>query len=569
MPYPRALTQYEYFPSINSACIFQYTSCVEYTNSFNFSCLFTVQTRRQKSFTITITFNSKENFQLGAPVSGFLSTNRCLENAVLDISKDIIWTLKGKTLTYTFFTSKSVHSGQNVSFSVTQPRLISVLSTTYPNPVTASIPYKLYFDSVPGKDNQTIIRMYYSDYTLFPSVYQLSITYEIPPSNTTISYTPFYNGLTGDAVGSIGPGNDQYAIYYRVGEVSAEDQEKTAITRISPINNVSYISYDYDNPSKNTTFNGNNALFSYTIESNTVDNPFVPGNPSTNAYSESAQNTLTNSQTTNYLDSDFADTPQLQFSYSNDETGQKGVFKLDKLSTLYVTNHLDGGGLDPCVSTYLVCPGINAEIMQQSLTCGIVRIKVPYTYSPTLQPQVLTQQNYNVQYFSTGFHVASDPFPDLDSLPGFWTVNGTMLQKLQDEDGYAYIFYIRSDLWASYKAANPGFDFKIKTPPIIKWGKYTGYLCGQPTYAIIMRYKEADPEWVGNPVHACCYDRPATNKPIAASQLGGFVPEVYNVTARQETEIGNDYQNFINLADIGAVPQEGDWPPSTIPVSKC
>jgi hypothetical protein len=221
------------------------------------------------------------------------------------------------------------------------------------------------------------------------------------------------------------------------------------------------------------------------------------------------------------------------------------------------------------VAFFLVCPGINAEIKQQLLTCGILRIKVPYTYSPRLEPKVTTQQNYNVQYFSAGFHVSYNPFPLVSSLPGFWTVNGTMLQQLQDEDGYAYLFYIRTDLWPSYIAANPGFDFKLKTPPIIQWGKYKGYLCGQPTYVLILRYKEANPEWIENPVHACCYASPASNKPIAATQLGGFVPEVYNVTPQQDADIGTDYQNFIQLPDIGVVPQNEEWPVSTIPESEC
>jgi hypothetical protein len=325
----------------------------------------------------------------------------------------------------------------------------------------------------------------------------------------------------------------------------------------------SYISYDYDNPAKNITFNGNDPLFTYLTDQQSVPNPFVVGNIATNGYG-SVTNTLGTSQNTNYLDPSYASAPILQFQYVNEDTGQRGVFRLDKMTTKTITPHIDGGGVEPCLSTYLACPGPGAEFEQQTLTCGIIRVKVPSTYSPLLLPDTdIIQKNYNVQYFSLGFHVRFNPFPIVKSLPGFWTVNGSMLQQLQDTEGYSYVFYIRNDLWDSYKNDNPDFNLNQKTPPVVTWGQYTGYLCGQPTYAIIMRYKEANSDWIGNPVYAECYDTPQTNQPIPSTALGGFTPEVYNVTPEQEIQI-KSWNDFESLTSIGAVTKNQPWPNNTI-----
>ena len=567
---PTELKPYQYFPSVNGG-IFVWTSCIVNETQFHYSCVFECVQSRQKRFAVTLEFIDEISLAFGNPIFGTVCINETPCRNKHEFSKDIFsvtnsmknkvdWTYAKNTLHYEFETLYAVRRNQFVFVEMVQPLLQPSFLLNVNTPLTATIKYFLYFDQQPGQDNQTIIRLYYSDFSLMPQNEQLNITYQLDSSTIEVPYTPFYNGRTGDSFGSIGPGNDQYGIYYRVGNVSESDQSVQARTRISPINMSSYISYDYDNPKNNITFNGNNPLFDYAVDQQSVSNPFLPGNTATNGYGE-VSNSINDTRGTNYLDPSYASAPTLQFQYVNQDTGQQGVFRLDKQSTQFITNHLDGGGLDPCLSTYLACPGVGAEIETQNLTCGILRVKVPFTYSPLLNSDTV-QKQYNVQYFSLGFHVKYQPFPDVASLPGFWTVNGSMLQKLQDKDGYAYLFYIRNDLWPSYMIDNPNFDFKQKTPPIVTWGQYTGYLCGQPTYAIIMRYKEADPKWVGNPINATCYDTPAENEPIPSTSLGGFVPEVYNLTADQEGQVSS-WSDFESLPSIGAVTKNEPWPVSS------
>lgn len=128
-----------------------------------------------------------------------------------------------------------------VNANISHPVLYSIVSSKYDidNIVQVSIKYKVFFDNVQGKDDQTIVRLYYSDFFLLPSLQQLQITYQFDDSQNPIPYTPFYNGLINDAFGSIGPGNDQYAIYYRIGTLTPEEVTKVATTLIQPINNVS------------------------------------------------------------------------------------------------------------------------------------------------------------------------------------------------------------------------------------------------------------------------------------------------------------------------------------------
>ena len=428
-----------------------------------------------------------------------------------------------------------------------------------------STPLYYYYDpNNPGGSNQSLLRMYYDSYQHFPTSVIANYLYT---NEMAKPYLLFWSGLYDDGQASIGPGNDQYALYYRCGSLTEDELSQTPLSRVYPLNYVCYLSFNRDNPSDNKTYNGNDPEWSFSVQSKGVPNPFVPGNAATNSYGNS--NSL-KSHSPEPVEQTIVDpvVPLLPFQYQNSMTGQQGVFRLDRISSQVVTTHIDGGGQEPCLGTYLACPGEGAEFKQQNLTYGIMRIKVPNTYCPSLSSSssssTTTQPNVDVQYFSAGFHVAYNPYPDVSKLPAFWTVNGTMMREIMDADGYAHVFWIK-DI-STYNGE--GFSIKQRTPPIIQWGKYKGYLMSAPTYAIIFRYKQANPNWIGNPAgtNTCCYPGPKVNQPISSSKLGGFCPEVFNITSDQSVQ---NFDGFMALDHIGAVTKDGPWPTSTINDKRC
>lgn len=72
---------------------------------------------------------------------------------------------------------------------------------------------------------------------------------------------------------------------------------------------------------------------------------------------------------------------------------------------------------------------------------------------------------------------------------------------------------------------------------------------GDPSFAIILRYRNPDFNWIGSPEHIKCYPTNSTNIPVQKNQLGIYTPEIY----------GDTLDNF-NKGRIGAVLKDLPWP---------
>ncbi|MBV8801928.1 MAG: hypothetical protein JO131_02990 [Gammaproteobacteria bacterium] len=81
------------------------------------------------------------------------------------------------------------------------------------------------------------------------------------------------------------------------------------------------------------------------------------------------------------------------------------------------------------------------------------------------------------------------------------------------------------------------------------WGRYKGYLLGDPNFAIIIRYRDPDHAWQGSPENAICYANPAELKPVTVAELGEYLPEIY----------GDTLEHF-NKGYIGIIDKNQPWP---------
>jgi hypothetical protein len=150
--------------------------------------------------------------------------------------------------------------------------------------------------------------------------------------------------------------------------------------------------------------------------------------------------------------------------------------------------------------------------------------------------------DYQCRYVSVNANIPQDETPVLD----FWTVDSRMLNNYKDKGGYAYVFFAPTD-YTQRQAKSQGTP--PKTPPVMSWGNYKGYLLGHPDYAIIIRYRDPNPTWEGNPENATCYLTPDTNQPIQPGELGEYTPEIF----------GDSLSNF-ESGKIGPVDKNGGWP---------
>lgn len=121
-----------------------------------------------------------------------------------------------------------------------------------------------------------------------------------------------------------------------------------------------------------------------------------------------------------------------------------------------------------------------------------------------------------------------------------------MLNEYIDENGYAYVFFMPDDYVASLVDVQ---GTPPKTPPVIHWGNYSGYVLGNPSYAVLLRYRIPANNWQGSPVNATCYPTPDSVEPVTVEELGEYLPELY----------GDTLAHF-NAGYIGAVNNEEPWP---------
>lgn len=121
-----------------------------------------------------------------------------------------------------------------------------------------------------------------------------------------------------------------------------------------------------------------------------------------------------------------------------------------------------------------------------------------------------------------------------------------MLYENIDADGYAYVFFV-TNAYAAQLASEQSLP--EGQAPVISWGKYTGYVLGEPDYAVILRYRVPADTWQGSPANATCWLTSEDNQPVTKEQLGDWFPEMY----------GDTMDNFFS-GNIWPVYSDQDWP---------
>ena len=81
-----------------------------------------------------------------------------------------------------------------------------------------------------------------------------------------------------------------------------------------------------------------------------------------------------------------------------------------------------------------------------------------------------------------------------------------------------------------------------------------GYALSQAEFAIIVRYREPNPDWEGNPANAQCYQYINQSVPLTYSQLGVYTPQAF----------GGSFADFL-AGTIGIVNKNDSWPESLTP----
>ncbi|TAK71540.1 MAG: hypothetical protein EPO11_11175 [Gammaproteobacteria bacterium] len=263
------------------------------------------------------------------------------------------------------------------------------------------------------------------------------------------------------------------------------------------------------------------------ITLNTEKNPYLEGNPSVFSYSPASVKKI-------LLSGQKANLPRLAIK-TNASTGQINVYRLDQYDS--AIDVADDIAPDGCSRAYLYAEKDYHQAMI------ILRIKVPTTFIDSDHPDQVFG-HYQTRYLSVGSHRMSGVAPYLR----YWTVNARMLKDYMDEEGYAYVFFAPNSYANALAIQQQTPDTQ---PPVMTWGKYKGYLLGNPDYAIIIRYRDPDPAWQGSPQQATCYATPDALQPVTKEELGDYLPEIY----------GDTMENFLN-GHIGLVNNMMPWPSS-------
>lgn len=256
-------------------------------------------------------------------------------------------------------------------------------------------------------------------------------------------------------------------------------------------------------------------------------NPYIEGNPSVIFYSESeGQNRKEDSVIYNQ-----------HVTHINERDGEILFFRPD--ATRSATGFSDEMAADGCSKGYLSATKGDPN-NQQVL---ILRIKMPTTFIGSATPD-LTFGSYQCRQVSVSANIESTT--SVDPLLDFWTVSSRMLNEYIDSDGYAYVFFAPTYFTEQHVKVQ---GVPSRTPPVITWGNYKGYLLGDPNHAIVIRYRDPASDWEGNPQNAVCYLYPEDNQPVTVDELGVFLPELF----------GDTMANFLN-GKIGAVVSSQPWP---------
>lgn len=223
------------------------------------------------------------------------------------------------------------------------------------------------------------------------------------------------------------------------------------------------------------------------------------------------------------------------FSYGdgNADSGRIDLYRPDKVASLSILP--DEVAEDGCSKGYLYA---NKDEGQEVL---ILRINVPQTFIHNATPDTIFGD-----YQCRELTVSAHPVYGQPLLLDFWSVSSRMLNDFIDEQGYAYVFFGPND----YVQQQVIDQQSVATrPPVMTWGNYTGYLLGDPSGSLIIRYRDPADDWIGNPANAVCYLDKASNQPVTKEELGNYLPELY----------GDTLANF-EAGYIGNVVNNKAWP---------
>lgn len=347
-------------------------------------------------------------------------------------------------------------------------------------------------------------------------------------------------------------GFDQFAQYlaFNLSNEYTKDKKSFTLSLTAPFQKVAYLSLTVYNDEM-ILKEGSPTPVAFGKQETTIDsdlvtingdpNPYMYGNRSVMSYislniSESEKHTKTTITKPTI-------STRRQPTVHDDSllVGQTPLYRLDKYSS-----HLDVAddiAEDGCSKAYLF--GYKTNTDQEMF---IVRMKVPFTffrdYSPS-QPDMVFD-SYQTRYFSVSANQYTEEDTDMNTLPLYWTVNSRMLRKYMDADGYAYVFLSPNSFTLSLAAEQVTSPTE---PPVMTWGKYTGFVLGDPSYALILRYRAPNIAWEGSPEHAKCYSTPQQAQPIHSNELGEYTPEVFT-----------DTLEAFRSGHIGAVQKDSPWP---------
>ncbi|TAK73067.1 MAG: hypothetical protein EPO11_09140 [Gammaproteobacteria bacterium] len=340
--------------------------------------------------------------------------------------------------------------------------------------------------------------------------------------------------------GSVGLGYDQYAQYFGVDIPEPTNLLGATLTIAGPFQQTAYFSATlyagyYDEGSHTELAGYQEELIDSAMLTLPLPcNPYVEGHPSVFAYpAPTSEMALNNQHPATFLNQ--KDKNAMLDNLPISTTHQISVYRLDRYESARVI--ADDIAPDGCSRAYLIGQ------MASGQDVAILRIKVPTTFIDSDNPNKI-YSHYQAQYFSVGSH--RNPPADPTDLLSYWAVNARMLRDYMDDQGYAYVFFA-PNAYTNNLAIEQ--NTPPTQPPIMTWGRYKGYLLGEPDFAIILRYRAPDSSWKGSPENAKCYATPKQLQPVTVAELGEYTPEIF----------GDTLDNFLK-GHIGSVDKDSAWP---------
>ena len=351
-------------------------------------------------------------------------------------------------------------------------------------------------------------------------------------------------------------GYDQFAQYLGVNLTNSQTANKRSFTLsiVAPFQKVDYLSITIYK--RNYILEEDGSVIQFGTEEIVLDealpvvhnnpNPYVYGNPTVMSYYQLPSNNISSvGFSEGFLLLQNHETvvrPQAPVGQGDFLPGQIPLYRLDKVSSR--RDLADDVAEDGCSKAYLF--GYRSCDAQEMF---IVRVKVPFTFLRDMDTSPdMVFDSYQTRYFSIS---ANQVIPEYDTYdnytaPLYWSVNARMLLQYMDSDGYAVVFLSPNNFTQSL-AAQQKLD--ETEPPVMTWGRYTGYVLGDPSYAIILRYRAPLKSWQGSPENAQCYATPMLAQPLSVGELGDYTPEIFAGSLA-------DFQS----GSIGVVEKDAAWP---------